>query len=164
VTYDLPNPFLFLSVGGNAAPVCLPSLPSGESDPAVTLDCAGAAPAYPCCPGCGLREPCDRHCPVAKRAEQQNPTFAAENQQPRFQLDEAALMSEIEPVPAFISRKVCELCGFAVIPEEAADHCSYRDCPHDPTRQPANPASDIEAMLELARAEDWPAPPRRMVG
>jgi hypothetical protein len=25
-------------------------------------------------------------------------------------------------------------------------------------------AEDIEKLLELARAEDWPAPPRRMVG
>jgi hypothetical protein len=109
VSYDLPNPFFFLphSAAGSAAP----------ATPAPGLT-AGAAPTYRCCPDCGQCEPCDQHCPNAVPS--------------RFQLDEAAMLSEIEPVPAFLTRD--------------------------------DRAAQIEELLKIALAEDWPAPPRRMVG
>ena len=78
---------------------------------------------YPCCPDCGYREPCDRHCPNSRA-------------QTGFQMDEvfeAALMEKIEPPPLFLQR-------------------------------PDNRADEIEELLKIARAEEWPAAPRRAVG
>jgi hypothetical protein len=96
----------------NTAPVSMSSLPSGESDLSATPDYAGAVAnsvlyseetaGYPCCYNCGYREPCDEHCP---RAES------------RFQIDEAAFLAEVEPVPAFLTRPIAneieELLSFA---------------------------------------------------
>jgi hypothetical protein len=121
VTYDLPNPFLFLSPlsAGNAAPA--------TSAPGLT---AGAAPGYPCCTDCGMCDPCDDHCPNAAE-EIIRASHIVYAHDPRFKLDPEAFMAEVEPVPAFLTD---------------------------------NRAQQIEELLELARAEEWPAPPRRMVG
>jgi hypothetical protein len=51
-----------------------------------------------------------------------------------FQLDEAAFLAEVEPVPEFLTQ------------------------PQD------NRADEIEELLKIALADEWPAPPRRMVG
>ena len=80
---------------------------------------------YPCCPECGYREPCDGHCPNSRET--------------RFQVDEAAFLAEVEPVPAFLTRDAGA-----------------------PTRDAR--ADEIEELLKIARAEEWPAAPRGAVG
>ena len=114
----------------NAAPVIQAPQNNAERLPSSDAAEAGAA-AYPCCHDCGYHEPCDGHCPavssaslVAVQPDTKNDGF----RQPaaRFQVDEAAFMAELDPVPAFISRD---------------------------TR-----TDDIEELLRIARAEEWPAP------
>lgn len=103
---------------------------AGSAAPVVTIapsPAAGAA-AYPCCDDCGAREPCDQYCPnFMHQMMQENGTSYPRGFDPK------AFESEIEPVPAFLTR-------------------------------PADPQAEIEKLLELARAEEWPAPPRRMAG
>jgi hypothetical protein len=142
----IPNPWLTLSgpvvaapaaASTNAAPVETAAQNYAEGDPSVTPDCAGAAArydeataGYACCYNCGHREPCDEFCP-------QSPYWQAVDRidwskdRTSFNLDEHAFMSEIEPVPAFLTRPVNQ---------------------H---------ADEIERLLELARADERPAPPMR---
>jgi hypothetical protein len=87
VTYDLPNPFMRLSVPAN----------HGTDREAAALE-----PDEPPFRGGAAAEPVG------------------------FVLDEATFMSDIEPAPAFLTD---------------------------------NRAAEIEELLKIALAEDWPAPP-----
>ena len=115
--YDLPNPFMRLSVACDVA-TDREAAAFEPDEPAHGGGGAAAEPVgYPCCVDCGAREPCDEHCP----------NFVED----RFELDASAFLSEIEPVPAFLTQPV------------ATD----------------SRAIEIEQLLDLARAEEWPAPP-----
>ena len=120
-----PNPWMSLN---EFLPHLNPA--AGNAAPVVTIapsPAAGAA-AYPCCVDCGAREPCDEHCPWSGKSVPTSPAPTST----RFQIDEAAFMQDIEPVPAFLTRD--------------------------------SRADEIEELLKIALAEEWPAPPRRMAG
>jgi hypothetical protein len=57
-------------------------------NPFMTLP--GSAPGYPCCDDCGIRGPCDEHCPHASELVRD--------------LRELTQSFEIEPIPAFLRR------------------------------------------------------------
>jgi hypothetical protein len=134
----------------NAAPLGSGPLPSGEVEPSVTMVSGGAAArydeataGYACCYNCGHREPCDEHCP-------QSPYWQAVDRidwskdRTSFSLDESAFLSEIEPVPAFLSA------GREY--DEAIDALN-RSTDSDIE------VSEMERLLELARAAERPAAP-----
>jgi hypothetical protein len=172
----------------NAAPDRSSSLPSGVIDPSVTADYAGAAAVqgYPCCPDCGVREPCDEFCPnfsscgaqgahqslalAGDVRETQRPEMdvgaAPDPHEATFTLDDAAFMSDIEPVPAFLTCNNGYGAGEQTVGQSSErGHCFNRPALNADglfSAGPATVADEIEELLELARAQDWPIPPRRM--